>query len=408
MLTRIRKALQQTWRRRLPYGLLSLRFLLPASNPWIDLHRDLRLSTSNAWRAFFTVANGWLVLRWLTWSAWRASKAAVRINGLAANGAGAQSPATQQCEILRLALLHSIPPAAWYQYQLWQPTQDIWAYVYDSELPQFHQFYNGNLKGAGARLLADKWSFAKMAAAHGINATPSLAELNSGQHDALLVLLQHHPAVFCKPRTGSASLGAFATALRDNALQVKRLNDETVLQEGAAINAIREWLAGEDYVVQPLLENHDTLQTLCGPETHGFAEAVTVRVLSRHQNGRFTLFLAYLEIPRHNNGRKQYAFIAIDCDDGRPQTSGDNWHYHQLRQQQPYLLPAAADIVIPHWRQIREQALAAHTLADDINIVAWDFIVTTNGAVLLEGNINWRVTPPQMLFGPLLPRLFPQ
>jgi len=40
--------------------------------------------------------------------------------------------------------------------------------------------------------------------------------------------------------------------------------------------------------------------------------------------------------------------------------------------------------------------------------VAWDFIVTDEGPVLLEGNINWRVSPVQMLFGPLLPRLFPQ
>jgi hypothetical protein len=407
-LPRLLNALRQTWRRRLLYGLLSVRFLFPASNPWINLHRDLHLSTSNAWRAFFTVANIWLALRWLMWSAWRASSAAVHNHGLAAQDAGAQSPAAQRRAILRLALLHSIPPQAWYQYQLWQPSKDFWAYVYDSELPQFHQFYNGNVKGAGARLLADKWLFPQTAAAHGIAITPSLGQLDSGRHATLLALLQHHSAVFCKPRFGNASIGAFAVVSHDDIVQVKLLEADIVLLGDEATEAIRNLLSGHDYVVQPLLLNHHALQVLCDQQTHGFPEAISVRVLSRRQHGRVDLFCAYLEIPRHDNGRKQHALIAVDCDDGSLRTDDDNWHYRQLRQRQPQLLSVATGIVIPYWEQTRAQAQAAHALVEDINIVAWDFIVTDVGAVLLEGNVNWRVSPPQILFGPLLPRLFVQ
>jgi len=407
-LSRLIKALQQTRRRHLPYGLLSLRFLFPTSNPWIRLHRELRLSTSPVWRVFFTVANVWLTLHWLTWSAWRASNNAVRSHGPAAHAAGAQSPPAQRREILRLALLHSLPPLAWYQYQLWQPSKNIWAYVYDSELPQFHQFYNGNLKGKSARLLADKWLFAQTATAHGIAATPSLAELKSGQHDALLELFQYHTAVFCKPRFGSASFGAFTAMQQNGVLKVKLLKDDAALQDKAATHAIKELLARHDYVVQPLLENHALLQALCDPTTHGVAESISVRVLSRHWQNRFDLFCAYLEIPRHENDRKLHALIKINCESGALQGEGDNWHYRQLRQRSPRTLTAAQRVTAPYWSQIRDHALAAHRLTDEINIVAWDFIVTNEGAVLLEGNINWRVAPVQILFGPLLPRLFPQ
>jgi len=408
MLLRLIKALQQARRRHLPYGLLSVRFLLPTSNPWISLHRELRLSTSPAWCVFFSAANVWLTLRWLMWSAWRTSNSAARIHGPAAHDTGAPSPPAQRREILRLALLHSLPPLAWYQYQLWQTSKNMWAYVYDSELPQFHQFYNGKLKGTSARLLADKWLFAQTATAHGIAATQSLAELKSGQHDALIKQLQHNVAIFCKPRFGSASFGAF-TALRQNdMLKMKLLKDDAVLQDNAAVDAIRNLLAERDYVVQPLLRNHTTLQALCGPEMLGITESISVRVLSRRQKDNFELFCAYLEIPYNENDHTLYALIKIDCDSGVLQTEGDNWHYQRLRQRNPQILTTAEHITVPYWSQIRDHALAAHHLADEINIVAWDFIITDKGAVLLEGNINWRVAPVQILFGPLLPRLFPQ
>jgi hypothetical protein len=408
MLPRLIKALQQTSQRQLPYGLLSVRFLLPASNPRINLHRDLRLSTSNAWRLFFTVANIWLALRWLTWLAWRASNGAVHIHGLAAQNAGAQSPATQRREILRLALLHSIPPLAWYQYQLWQPSKDIWAYVYDSELPQFHQFYNGNLKGHAARLLADKWLFAQSTTAAGITATQTLAELNKGQHDALLAMLQQHASIFCKPRFGSASRGAFAATLRDGNPLIKLLKDESAQQGNSAIDTLKNLLAENDYVIQPLLVDHRTLQALSNVETNEFADVISVRVLSRHQQGHVSLFCAYLEIPLYENGRKLHALIAINSDSGALSVDGDNWHYQRLRERHPHLLAAADGVAVPYWPQIRDNATAAHRLVDEINVVAWDFIVTDEGPVLLEGNINWRVSPVQILFGPLLPRLFPR
>lgn len=407
-LPRLTKALRQLRRRRLPYGLFSLRFLALSADPYISSHRSLRLSTSCAWRAFFTAANFWLLPRWLIWSAWRMSENVVRSHGDAAQNAGAPPPAGQRRAVLRLALLHSIPPQAWYLYQLWQPSRNKWAYVYDNELPQFHQFHNGKVKGAGSRLLADKWLFAHTATARGIAMPPSLAELHSGGHEVLLALLGQHQALFCKPRFGNASHGAFAVIMRDSVLQLKLLADGTVQQGMSATDTITRLLSQCDYLVQPLLANHATLQALCDQEVQGFAEAISLRLLSRHRQGKFDLFGAYLEIPRRENGHKIHALIAIDADTGRLRTDDDNWHYHQLRQRHPQLLPAAADITIPHWHQILAQALKAHACANDINIVAWDFIVTDEGALLLEGNINWRVTPVQILFGPLLPRLHMQ
>lgn len=406
-LSRLIKALRQTVRRQYPYGLISVDFLLPATHPHIKVHRDLRLSTSPAWRLFFTAANLWLVLRWLTWSAWRARDNAVRLLGPMAQAAGAPPLVAQRREILRLALRHSVPPVAWYQYQLWKHPQQLWAYVYDSELPQFHQFYNGNTKGAGARMLADKWLFAQRCAAAGVTVTPTLAELRQGQSAALLALLQQHPTVFCKPRFGNASMGAFAVARNGKSLQMKELMNEAILYDKAASDTIATLLTKADYVVQPLLVNHAILQNLCEVQPTAFAEAISVRVLSRRRHDTLSLFCAYMEIPRHGSGGKHYAFVAIDDGGDMLHIDNNNWHYQLLQQRQPQVLLTASGIDIPFWPNIREQALKAHGLVDDVNIVAWDFIVTDAGAVLLEGNINWRVSPVQMLFGPLLPHLLP-
>lgn len=407
LLPRIAGVIGQHRQRRLPHGLISLRFLLPTQDPWIRLHRDLPLAQNPGRQALHCVINFWLLLRWLLSTAWRASGAAVKNLGDSAQALGAKPPAAQRRDILRLALLHTIPPIAYYQYQLWKHADSaIWAYVYDNELPQFHQHHNGNMQGASADLLADKWQFAQKAAVAGLCATPTLKALNRGEHTVLPALLQLHGDVFCKPRFGSASRGAFAAWQDDNGLAIKPLQGADTLRGDAASDTLWQLLANDDYVIQPLLKNHAALRSLCVANANGFAEAITVRVLSRHRQGAFDLFCAYLEIPLHTDKRRRHAFIAVNGDTGMTQTDGDSWHYHLLRQQQPQLFAAATNLALPHWQQIRAQALRAHTLVDDIHIIAWDFVVTPTTAVLLEGNINWRVSVPQMLFGPLLPRLF--
>ncbi|HET8704894.1 MAG TPA: sugar-transfer associated ATP-grasp domain-containing protein, partial [Pseudomonadales bacterium] len=81
-----------------------------------------------------------------------------------------------------------------------------------------------------------------------------------------------------------------------------------------------------------------------------------------------------------------------------------NWLCHQLKQRYSPLHKRLQAFCVPEWAQLAALAQRAHTLVQDIRVVAWDFVVTPTGPVLLEGNSGWGLTVPQILNGPLLPR----
>ena len=57
---------------------------------------------------------------------------------------------------------------------------------------------------------------------------------------------------------------------------------------------------------------------------------------------------------------------------------------------------------IPFWSELRKGALASHALFPDVYAIAWDYVVTPDGPLLLEGNTGWATRMPQIFNGGLL------
>lgn len=409
----MRASWQAHWRRLgqillhrgLPFGISRLGRSAGADAAFRAFHQQLPVTAQPGRRWLFRTLNVWLWLRWWLWRAWRHSYSAVKLHAQLAQSLSGLSPIEQGCRVLWLALRYGVPPASWYRFQLWKvPASAVWRYLYDQELPVFHQLYNrleperGGSPGPSVLLLADKPRSAEHFAAQGIPTVPSLALLPSGAVQALFDLLAQHPDVFCKPQAGSASKGAMRVRQTANQLSVTPLGQAALRGQDAA-QEIRRQLIAVPYLVQPVLENHPLCSDLLTPDRN---EVVTVRIMTRWQSGAATLFCVYLEVPLPES--LAYQPVAVDMTNGGLLLEDDNWLCHQLKHLQPSLYTRLLAFCLPDWAQLAAMAQRAHALVPDIRVVAWDFVVTPTGPVLLEGNVGWGVTVPQILSGPLLPR----
>ena len=57
---------------------------------------------------------------------------------------------------------------------------------------------------------------------------------------------------------------------------------------------------------------------------------------------------------------------------------------------------------IPYWQDLINYTHLAHQQFPDLATLAWDWVITPTGPVLLESNTGWGTTTPQLLMGGFL------
>jgi hypothetical protein len=107
-------------------------------------------------------------------------------------------------------------------------------------------------------------------------------------------------------------------------------------------------------------------------------------------------------IPTTPNGKVGYVFIAIDVKTGRIDVSQNLGSYTVAEQKLMHdMLPKMPDI-LPYWDEIYEHSKNTHETGLDLWAVAWDWVITPDGPILLEGNSGFRLGVPQMQYGGLI------
>lgn len=59
-------------------------------------------------------------------------------------------------------------------------------------------------------------------------------------------------------------------------------------------------------------------------------------------------------------------------------------------------------IHVPRWHELADYTHQAHATFPDIRAIAWDWVITPAGPVLLEGNVGWGAAMPQLMLGGFL------
>ncbi|MDX2104047.1 MAG: sugar-transfer associated ATP-grasp domain-containing protein [Alphaproteobacteria bacterium] len=349
-----------------------------------------------------------LWVRWVTYGGWRALFAVWAAHRRACADATGMGAGQQLMRLVRLAIGRAMPPAAAYQFGVIATPANGWNFIADRHVLAFHRWRNARFPGAAAaaELLADKQKTALLLAARGIPTATSLDHVVVIDPALLKALARRHGRLFCKLRSGSRGAGAFSYWLSQaetgqERLAGMRLSGESLDNDDAVLSAWRALCAQGEPLVQAVLRNHPLLAP-AAPE----GVAITVRLITRLGEDGLKLACACLEVPgaAGTDGRRPgYIMVPFDLASGRlfPLPDPCGIAAQQTRQ--------AAELVgrmggepVPFWQEMADHSLAAHAAIADLWAVAWDWVVTPEGPVLLEGNTGFSGVVPQLLMGGFL------
>ena len=384
-----RSRLARFWRREIahwrPSGLFNWHYLRPRLPPLPAWHRALWWRSRNRlpWVLWLPLE----LLRLLHWQglgAGRALRLADAANAARVFAAEGIAPAAQFERLAYWARRWVIAPEYGHDLGLYRKGVDGLAFLYPHEQQAYHRLMNAR-RGVGKadyRLVQDKYRLAERLSAAGVPVVATRECMQGGLAD-LESALAEQPAVFCKSRFGSRGEGAFRVQRsRQGGLQGQLLSGEALPSE-SDVRAAWQALAGRgEVLIQPYLHNHPQLQNLAGGDG-----PVTVRLITRMHGDVAEAWasLLYVQAPGDSADRS-YWLLKIDLATGRLSDAFGHWQE-----------TAIESLVVPYWPAIVSHSLQSQSALPRLWAIAWDWIVTPDGPVLLEGNTGWDMSPLQTL-----------
>jgi hypothetical protein len=387
---------------RQPLGIVNPRYVAPHLSDELRVHRSFLVGTNPAmprpiaWAVFV-----WQWLRWSAFYGWRNAERVVRANGEAIREKSGIGLISQRASVLYLALVHNIPPLDYYRFRFFNTLerQRIWSYVFDNEAAAFHRWRSGTTDTDEAtKLLSDKQAFAEALTGIEIRVAETIRLLPAGS-DWRSLPDTAGELQFCKPRVGSSARGVFRYSRTGDQLDAWQLNGQEI-EPDRVLEYIDARLGVEECIVQPLYENHPDLDNLAARP-----EAITLRLITEMHGESVVPYCAYLEVPVVGDSSAPYVPLTVDVGTGAiTAIVFDYWRKPgQMLAESLRTLELAADgVIVPSWQELIDSANAAHRTAASVFAIAWDFVVTAQGPVLLEGNTTWSMIVPQQICGPLL------
>lgn len=390
---RIKKFIKQ----QSPYAILSWRYLCPGQNEAVRMHKKVLL---HAWPdkprviwlviALFSYTKWFFFLGWLKlWKVWKKrSPVLQKKNGISRN--------KQFFGLLKLAFLQTTPPHVYYSYRLYRYSTLEWLnFIYNHELPNWHLVMSPGISIKTSRLLADKAAFAQEMQKQGFPVIDGVV-IPKGCCLSKEQLFQHK-SLFLKPLCGNRKTGAYELryyATGDNySLFVSE--DEQISNPEAILSFLQSLAKQQDYLVQPLLQNHPDLQKLS--EYHSL---VTFRVITIWRENKAQVISAVIEFPVNNSSEYVYPF-PVDLQNGT--IIPEKEKTITVKQGIESKFKHIPGHQLPHWHELIDSAQKAHAVFPDLFSIGWDFAVTPEGVKLIEGNINWAVNAHQMNAPYLMP-----
>jgi len=393
---------------QLPSGLLSWRYVLPCKDKRLSLHRSFWWSNATRQLGILGIVIDLIkYVKWPFWSAWWRSYKVVRRFGNEVAIANNIPMAKQFWVTLKLSLNWCINPLDVYRFGLYKAPQKALDYVYDQETQAFHSWQSGRKKktSESLRLIQDKLLLDAKLTALGIPMPTIYKNLPFSANKTFEQSLDGLGPVFCKTRSGNQGLGAFAAWRTPDGWAGRSFEGHDLSDTQAIEKAWQSLLGRDEALIQTLLINHAQLAALTDMQ-----EVITVRYISIYKNTSLSCLSATLEVPADQHGEsKRIAYVILPIE---PLTGAllawpaSNYLTKENKVRSEAVFERVpAQTVVPHWQRLVELSHLAHQQLQDIATIAWDWVITPQGPVLLEGNAGWGTATPQMLMGGFLTHL---
>ena len=396
MSIRFIKKVMRRLNQSLPDGLVSPCYLWPFQTQEIRLRRQIWWASKHAksprpiWLVFQLIY--WL--RWVLFEGWVNTFKVVKFYHAKVTQHYNVSYGEQLRRCLWGAIGWSILPNDLYTYQIIQTRGSLFEFIYTNEVIGWHALQNRAHPNAraGQKLLGDKHTFAQVMRDKGFRVVqecthPTPQDLRSFSE-------QFQPdqgAVFCKLNKGNQALHAFAAYWIDGDLRGH-------LQTGQALNSAADVDAAWDRlishgspIVQPCLRNHPQIAPISNSN-----RIANLRVITRENR------IGAANIALYSSDEIGDTFwMDIDPKAGHPFLPSSMYPQHHPKLIQLQTFAQNAPKTIPYWDQICADSLRAHGQEFDLWAIAWDWAVTPEGPILLEGNAGWGLHDWQLQNGGL-------
>ena len=298
---------------------------------------------------------------------------------------------------LHLGLWHNIPPDSYYRFSLYHQDNRRRAssYIHHHE-PAWLAMVFASVEDR--RILDDKSLFPDFCERLRISTPAVLARFESGMMVVVDKRIENGlPAVdlFSKPVEGVIGQGIARWEIEENGEYSDgkggMLIEEQLIEHLAALSL------HEIYLLQPRLRNHPDLDAvsmggLCS------ARIITCRVPGQEP----VLAFAALRMPRGQAATDNFSAGGIACaiDGDRGELFGSALGTEPLSERldcHPDTKRPIAGIVLPQWDTAVSMCLRAHEQLATCPGIGWDVGFTTDGPMLIEGNLPFGKSLPQIV-----------
>lgn len=265
--------------------------------------------------------------------------------------------------------------------------------------------FEGYSKYCGRVITADKYYFYLFCSALNVHAVDVLLYSKYGKllysksapsnlKDALLYWLDKKEGLFIKLSGGELGIGAMLVEKRENG-SILLNNKKSSLEE------LIEALNKGDFIVQPILKQHDVLHEL-SPYSVNTIRLQTVT----KPDGSIMPFGALLRLGRKGNVVDNWAqggvLVGIDMHTGKLKKYGFmKPGYGGKVDRHPDTLIKLENFVVPYFDIAVSKAVQLHRHLYRCHSVGWDIAITNDGPVFIEGNGLWEISMAQIAQGGL-------
>jgi hypothetical protein len=188
-----------------PFAVLSWRYLLPNQHPMVTLHKQAFLQALPRYsRPVWCLIALYGYTAWFLFFAWKHILVAFRREREYLYREHNVAPLKHLSALLKLTLLHTIPPSYYYRHQLFKSKEAAWLlHIFDFECANIHKQMSPNISCHSKTVISDKHVFATEMAANHIPIVASTQLIETSREDLYLSLLQNRP-LFLKTRLFSA------------------------------------------------------------------------------------------------------------------------------------------------------------------------------------------------------------
>lgn len=387
---------------------MSWRYALPGNDKIIGRHRQLWLVSRGNHCLFAWLLREFVVwLIWLLFGAWYSLYLTLKTYGREIARLEGISISRQTITLMRLALKWCIPPRQILELGVYRNPLTALDYIYDIEIAAFQDLLNmprTSQDTSDEKLLQDKVGLSISLRALGIPMARTIALFLRGSEsmDKLILMLSEKQRLFCKARHGCKGIGSFAVWHSGGNTTGRMLNGRDLPDKLSIEKILNKLLEMDDVIIQPLLVNHESMSML-SPD----GETITVRVITLRQGRNYQVLCAMMAIPvfvAPNLSRMTHLTLPVKCDNGLPQRYPAQGFLNQagrlLAEDLYNRWPTQKSL--PFWNVVLKDSIRAHGCLHHLAAVAWDWVLTVEGPVMLEGNSGWGTIMPQLICGGFL------